>query len=281
MKLFEIFRLTRPEQWYKNILIFVVPFFSRQIFSNIHGLFFGFILLCLVSSANYIINDILDREKDRLNPEKRNRPIASGKVSVTEGLILSALLLVSAFSLAFYISKPMFFVILVLFVNTQLYSFIFKRHIFMDVISVALNFSIRAMGGHAFVSARISNWVILCTFFLAILLATAKRYSEYLFVAGSRKGALKIYDRKTLDHLLSFSSVSFVLSVAIFPFFSEFSGRMLYLLPVLIFICFRYIFLVRTGSVIARKPQMIFKDHLLFLSALFYLGSSFIMIYLL
>src|SRR3989304_4068087 len=103
----DVIRLMRPQQWYKNLVVFL-PVVFAGLLGNVNYVLlsgFAFVILCAVSSANYVINDIIDRKEDRANPEKANRPIASGKVSVASGIFLAAFLFLGGIIWSMFLGK--------------------------------------------------------------------------------------------------------------------------------------------------------------------------------
>lgn len=124
-KILEWFRLMRVRQWYKNLVIFLAIFFVGHLFkiNELWLTFLGFVSLCFVSSANYIINDFIDLKEDRLHPEKKERTLAAGKVGKVKAMILGMLLLVISLLLAEYLGMYFFYAVIFLFALTQIYSF--------------------------------------------------------------------------------------------------------------------------------------------------------------
>jgi len=125
----DILKLIRIEQWYKNFLIFIPLVFSLNFF-NIRLLFItflGFISLSLISSSYYIINDLKDIQKDKHHPEKKNRPLASGRLSRTTGILILILFLINSITLSYYLSPSFLVVVLVLFLSSQIYSFFLRE----------------------------------------------------------------------------------------------------------------------------------------------------------
>ncbi|MEK6816348.1 MAG: UbiA prenyltransferase family protein, partial [Nanoarchaeota archaeon] len=172
--------LIRISQWYKNLLIFLPLIFAGQMY-NIESLlitFFGFASLCLISSASYIINDIIDRKKDQAHPEKRYRMIASGRIKPSAGFIISILLLATGIGIASNLTKNFLYASAALFLLTMLYTLYLKREPFADIITIAVNFVIRAVAGALAINVRISPWLILCTFFLSLLISIGKRKAD-------------------------------------------------------------------------------------------------------
>ncbi len=173
-------RILRPEQYYKNLVVFLAIYFSGNILnpSKVVATGIGFVVLCLLSSANYIINDIVDKTRDKYNKEKAGRPIASGKVTVQQGAAIALALAIISLAASYLISKEFFLFALSFFLLTSLYTFLLKKEVFLDIIAIASNFVIRAMAGAAIIGVKSSPWLIVGTFFLALFLAAGKRKSE-------------------------------------------------------------------------------------------------------
>jgi len=260
-----IIKSARLNQWYKNLLIFLPIIFSKNLFNFgfLPQLIFGFISLCFVSSANYIINDVIDLKRDRLNPEKKTRPIASGKLSVKKAALTAIILLVVGLTVAYSLNNIFFLIVLSLFLFTQVYSTYLKHEIFLDILGIALNFILRAVSGYSFIQRDVSPWLVFCTFFLALFLAIGKRYGELIYLgedATVHRKVLSQYDEETLNSLLNTSTTLLIASYGIFPFFSEYSQRVFYTLPLFVYLVFRYTWLIRSGSVVARHPEKIIYD---------------------
>ncbi|MHA1130783.1 MAG: UbiA family prenyltransferase, partial [Candidatus Helarchaeota archaeon] len=144
-KLTNIFRLLRPSQWFKNLLIPAVGIFSFQFLTYEVYLYLilGFLCACGISSANYIINDVVDFEQDQLHPKKRKRPIASGLISRRQALLLVMILLPISLFCSFLLSFWFGIFMLLLFSLSQAYTFYLKQLIFVDVLTITVNFLIR------------------------------------------------------------------------------------------------------------------------------------------
>src|SRR3989338_6190822 len=178
------FQLFRMQQWYKNILVFLPLVFAGLLLDpkSIILTFLGFLSLCLMSSTNYILNDIIDKEKDKAHPEKKGRPLA---LAVFLAILLATLSLI----LSSFLSEIFFVLLLIFFFLTQLSSLYFKEEIFADIIFISTNFVIRAMAGSFILDIRLSPWLIICTFFLSLFIAV-----------GKRKADLSLLKSKANDH---------------------------------------------------------------------------------
>jgi len=221
-----IFKLLRPRQWIKNLALFAGITFSGQLFNfaNLGQVFEGFIAFCLLSSTTYIANDLLDVNKDRLHPFKRNRPIASGKVSVSEALVILVITLSISLFLSFSINW-IFFVIALLYLGIQiLYSLLFKSIVIFDILFIASGYILRILAGASIVNFHISVWLLLTTVSLSLFLATGKRRSELTLLQGAKK--IKIDEvRKSLSHYSEplLDSFSAIFATSTFVFYAMFT----------------------------------------------------------
>lgn len=259
-------RLLRVQQYYKNLLVFLVPFFGGALLNMefLPNLILGFISLCMISSVNYIINDIRDVEKDRKNPEKKNRPIASGEISIQLSLIIALFLFVLSLVIAYYIGLYFLLIVLGLFGLTQVYTFLFKEFVFMDVNFIAFNFLLRAISGAFITGILASQWLLLISFFIAVYLALSKRRAE-MFISNSEKQrkVLSKYSDKTLDGLLVLS-LGIIFVLFILYTFQQYSTYYLATIPFVCYLMFRLYDLTYTEPSIARnihrvllKPEIV------------------------
>src|SRR3989344_1541619 len=147
MNVIDIVKACRPKQWYKNLVIFIAIFFKGTIFepSAFITVVAGFFSLCLISSTNYIINDIIDRKKDLINPEKKSRPIAAGKISPLFAVLLAIILFFGSLIIATKLGTYFLMSIITLFVITSIYIIYLKNKIFLDIIIIGILFVIRAI----------------------------------------------------------------------------------------------------------------------------------------
>ena len=257
-------KLLRPQQWYKNLLVFLAVVFARRLYdlAAIEQAAIAFVSFCALSSATYIINDYADRHKDRLNPEKWNRPIASGAVSIPAALLIALILIVIGFGLALLLPTAFLYMALMYFVLSQLYTVWLKHEAFADILTIATNFVIRAVAGAFAISVPISPWLILGVFFMALFLLLGKRRSEIALLkdkAALHRKTLNAYSLEIVARLSAVATTSLVLSYTLFVFFGQ--HHLLYItLPVALYAIFRYDGLISSGSKIARHPEYVFMD---------------------
>jgi len=175
-----VIKAMRLHQWVKNSLVFV-PLITSQLWYEsglILDVVSGFIIFGLTASGVYLLNDMLDLESDRIHPRKKNRPFASGKLSLSTGSILTFLLTVISFVLAFMLSLNFLIVLLIYTVMTLAYSFVLKKYVLVDVIMLASLYTIRVIAGAVIISVDLSFWLLAFSMFIFLSLALVKRCSE-------------------------------------------------------------------------------------------------------
>jgi 4-hydroxybenzoate polyprenyltransferase/phosphoserine phosphatase len=174
------FRTLRVYQWLKNILLFV-PLLASHQFDNIQSfstLIFAFISFSLCASFVYITNDLFDLESDRYHPKKRDRPFASAKLPIMAGVILAPLLVFLSLILGWTIGIEFFVLLILYIVVTIIYSFLIKKIIILDCLTLSALFTLRIFAGAAATSIVVSFWLFVFSIFLFLSLAFVKRYAE-------------------------------------------------------------------------------------------------------
>lgn len=282
-KIIDLLNLMRVRQWYKNIVIFLPIFFVAGI-SDLNYLYLtliGFISLCLLSSGNYIINDLADLKKDQLHPEKKNRPLANGKISKLTAILLTLLLL--ALSLVIGLILPLEFILvwIALLTLTQLYTFWLKNILFGDILTISTLFVLRAVAGAVAINIKISPWLVLCPFFLALFLAIGKRHSDLILLKDKgivTRKVLQDYTLELTNSLMMVCTTLLVISYALYSFLSE-HKYLLLTLPFALFTIFRFYYIIQKGSDLARYPERIIKDKNMVLGVLLWIISTAALIY--
>jgi 4-hydroxybenzoate polyprenyltransferase len=244
----------RPHQWTKNGFIFLAPLFAHQLHrrSVFAETVVAFVLFCGLSGAVYLINDVVDLPRDAAHPEKRNRPIASGRVPV--GVAIGAAVVLAACGLAgaFLLAVPFGWAAVGYVVSNLLYSFCLKRVVILDVMSVAFGFLLRAVAGGLAVGVPISHWLVLCMTLLALFLAFCKRRQELTLLAGGaadHRASLKEYTPQFLDHMISVVAASTLIAYSLYALSPEVMDKLgtPYLgltIPFVVYGLFRYLYLV-------------------------------------
>jgi decaprenyl-phosphate phosphoribosyltransferase len=278
-----LLKAARPHQWVKNLAVAVPLVFAQRMddATALTRTLLAVISFCLWSSAVYLLNDMLDVEKDRVHPLKRFRPIASGALPM--GTARGAAVVLAAGGLVLsYALTPLYAAVGVgyLMLNVA-YSFGLKRVAFVDVACLSLGFLLRFAGGALVIDVPISSWLLACTTLLAALLGFGKRAHE-LRVAGEKGGSqrdvLKAYDPKVLKVLLYTLAV---LTTATYAAYTQsphaigmFNTRSLLLtVPFAAFAIFRFLWIVQRKSDDESPTDSMLADKLFLLNLLLYTGS--------
>ena len=284
----DFIRLMRIGQWYKNLLVFLPLFFSGGIMGiqSLLMTLLGFFALCLMSSSGYIVNDLLDRKEDMLHPEKKGRPIASGRVRHWQALIVLMVLLLAGLGLAASLSFMFFALAGTLFMLMLAYDFYARSEPFLDIILIGVNYILRAVSGAYVLSTgmapyiHVSPWLVLCPFFLALFLASAKRRADFLFLGkdSGHRESLTQFSSQITQSLMTISTTLLVLSYGFYTFLSE-HHSLIFTLPFALYTVFRYYALVENGSVIGRWPEKFYRDTRLVVAILMWVGLTTVMLY--
>jgi 4-hydroxybenzoate polyprenyltransferase len=283
MGLLDYVRLIRPNQWYKNLVIFIAVFFTGSFFQigELWLTFLGFISLCLISSANYVINDLMDAGADRKHPEKKDRPIASGKVGRLPAAILAAVLAVASLAIAYTLAYEFLFIVIALFVLTQLYSLLLRNEPFIDIIIIGVNFVLRSISGTYIIASDVSSWLVVCAFFLALFVGFGKRTGDLMLLGSKAQSHKKVYKHYSLPLLETFTTslmAMLIVSYALYTFLGSKRGAVV-TLPVVLYGIYRYKYLISSGSPVARKPECILGDFRLMASIFLWLLMLFVILY--
>ena len=198
-----VIKSARPGQWTKSLFVFFPFFFSineawswdeyETVFSILSNLIVALVGFTLASSSIYLLNDVLDRDKDRLHPQKRFRPIASGDLGTKAALTSSVIIGALALALSMIVNLALFITLLSYLTLMIGYGFLFRNIFLVDVITISVGFVMRVLGGGVAIDVPVSDWLYLCMAFGALFIAFSKRFSE-----GSKHGYQEYASRKTL-----------------------------------------------------------------------------------
>ena len=228
--IYQIIRTARPRQWLKNASLFAAPIFTGLLFTGDRFLntIEGFIAFCIVSSGVYFFNDLMDVEKDKLHPIKKNRPIASGKLNPQVAWVMTILLWTFGILYSYSNVGTFFALAIIFYVLVQLaYSTYFRNVIILESLFVASGFIIRVFAGGFASESSISSWLILATIGLSLLLAFGKRRSERTILKKHMVGdntemetreTLRHYPESLLDSMISMSASFCIITYALFAF---------------------------------------------------------------
>jgi 4-hydroxybenzoate polyprenyltransferase len=279
----------RPQEWIKNLLVFAGVIFSRQ-FDDGQALLdatITFVAFCGISSAGYLFNDLRDREHDRLHPDKRTRPIASGSLSVETAVTAAAGLAAVAILLPWAtVSAEVAGLVALYAVVTAAYSVILKRLVILDVMTIASLFILRVVAGAVAVDATASEYLLVCTAMLALFLGFTKRRQEAILEerpqpeSPTTRPVLEHYSLPFLDQMIAMVTATAILSYVIYAISSPFVGsKMLATAPSVLYGIFRYLYLIydrrdtrSTAAILAEDPGMIF-------AGASYVVSAFLVLY--
>ena len=223
VKILPVWEALRPIQWIKNLNLFAAVILNGQLFNLPIFLksFWAFIVFCLLSSSSYLINDIVDVQKDRLHPAKKNRPIARGDLKEKTAIIIAVILFIIGLSISNFISPGFFMISLVFIILQYLYSFALKKKAVVDIIGIAFFFIIRAYAGELATGYHLPVWIMLAVIFLSLFLASGKRRSELANTGVKTRSSLAGYDKTLLDFYTTMFAVCTLIAYAMFTFFEE------------------------------------------------------------
>jgi len=253
----------RPKQWYKNLVLFIGIIFSLNFFNYQMWILVisAFLTFCMISGSEYIINDILDRDRDRIHPRKRNRPIASEKLKVSHAMLFAIILLILAFTIAYKINIQFLEISLAYFILIICYSLYLKHIAIVDVLTISTGFVLRAVAGCIAIKVSISPWLIICAFLVALFLALGKRRHELILLeneANNHRKVLDDFSPEMLDKMIDIVTSTLIMSYSLYTFLTN-NTWLMATIPIVIYGIFRYIFL--TGSKnIGGEPEILFKD---------------------
>jgi 4-hydroxybenzoate polyprenyltransferase len=264
-----LFVSLRPRQWVKNLVLLAPLVFARQ--GDVRGAVLralaALVIFCGVTSSVYLFNDVLDRDRDRLHPEKRHRPIAAGQVSVPVAGSLAALLVATSLTLAALLSLPFAWACLAYAVLQVAYTLWLKHLVLLDVFAVAAGFVLRVVAGGLVIGVPISNWLYLCTLLLALFLAMGKRRAELYLThePGSHRKSLVHYSIPLLDQMITILAACTVLAYALYTLAADTVRKfgtdgLKYTVPLVIYGLFRYLFLIHRRGAGGAPERVLLSD---------------------
>jgi len=283
-----VIKTMRPEQWYKNLLVFVPVVLSLNL-TDINAVILslaGFAVLCMSSGGSYVINDLIDYRNDLLHPEKKKRPIALGKISKNEAIVFAIFLIVASQVFAFLINVEFFVINSLLIISMMVYSVRAKNIFLIDVFFISVNYVLRATAGAFIIDVNLSPWLIIGIFLLALLLAFGKRKSEIIFFqenALELSRVLKKYSKNILKYSTIIISATIIITYSLYSMNGpEEIGdwRLVLTIPVVFFILFFY-----TGSLFAggykgkELNDLLLSEKRFFASIIVYIVMTIILIY--
>jgi 4-hydroxybenzoate polyprenyltransferase len=229
MSVKSIFQLLRIEHWVKNLFLFLPAFFAARLNEPIilERTLVAFLAFSLVASAVYVLNDLVDAPQDRKHPDKCKRPIASGIIKPRQAIIILALLMLMGISISAVLSPIMLVYAFLYFLINVAYSFSLKHYALIDISLIGLGFLLRVLAGAAVAGLAVSQWLIVLTFLLALILGLAKRRGEYVVAMGesSFRRALEGYNLPFLDMAMVVCSTVAIVAYLMYCFSPEVTLR--------------------------------------------------------
>ena len=284
-------RALRPKQWTKNAAVLAPLVFAHK--ALVPGLvlkaFAATVGFCLLSSAVYVFNDLVDREKDRLHPVKRLRPIASGALgtfpAVGLGLVvgLAGLALIGTLASSYAFYGALGYLAL-----QALYTLAIKRVAILDIIAIAIGFVIRVASGALAIDVPISSWLYICAFLLALFLGFAKRRAEIVLLdkaAGEHRANLADLSLPLLDQLIAVVTASTVVCYALYTMSEEtvrkfHTDNLKFTIPCVIYAIFRYLYLIYRKGEGGSPERLLLSDVPLIATILVFCGIVGVVLYL-
>ena len=290
--LIQLLKTMRPRQWTKNFMIFIpLAFtlreywrpFSPGMWTMLGRAIAGFALFCVISGVIYLINDLVDIEKDRLHPKKRFRPLASGALSKTAAQVAIVVLLIVALPLSFALDEWFGIVALIYFGLMLTYSYVLKNIVIIDVFTLAAGLVLRALAGAAAIHVPASPWLYVCTALLALFIGFAKRRHELVLLEGeamNHRLILKEYTPEVLDQMIAVTTASFVMAYSLYTFSAKNlpeNNAMMLTIPFALFVVFRLLYLVHVKGEGGSPEEMMVRDRWL-LGTILLWGASIVAI---
>lgn len=283
-------RTMRPSQYTKNVFVWAALVADRKLF-DFHPFvrtLLAFVLFCLISSAVYIINDLVDIEKDRLHPKKCSRPLPSGTLSPRVAMLAAVILILAAAPVSLWLN-PAFFGILYSYLALMLgYSLWLKNLVIVDVLIISLGFVMRVAAGVVVVAAdNFSPWIYVCMFLLALFLAIGKRRQEIVLIGnngGSTRGILVEYNVRFLDEMLSLVTSTTMMAYSLYTFSAEKlppDHAMMLTIPFVLYGLFRYLYLIHVRGETDPPDVVALKDRPLQITLVAFVATVVAVFYLL
>jgi len=270
----DLLRLMRPHQWVKNSFVLTGLLFGHAWHDAalVTQVLFAFAAFCLVSSTVYVINDIVDIEQDKHHPKKRNRPLPSGKVTVSSAAIFAVLLGLSGFALAYFASPTVVYILLAYAIMNLAYSLRLKHIVILDVFIIATGFMLRILAGTLGVGIPPSQWLLLCGLMVTLFLGFSKRRAEIIALTTDKTAHRKVLEEYTpvlLDKMIVVAAAGLIMSYSLYTMNPDTirihgTANLIYTVPFVIYGVFRYIYLLHQqksggdpSSDIVRDPHML------------------------
>lgn len=283
--LWHLLRTMRPKQWVKNVFVFAAIVFSEERLwtelPHILRTVAAFAVFCMAASAIYLINDLVDIEKDRAHPRKCTRPLASGKLSPTLATIAAIVLVVVSLPLAYLIDPDYgFLTVLLTYVGIQgvLYSYWLKNIVILDILTIAAGFVLRAVAGAVVLNIHMTPWLLVCMGLLALFLGIGKRRHELVLLeagASDHRRILDEYSVPMLDQMMAIVTASIVMAYSMTTFSAPAVPQepypvLMLTIPFVVYGIFRYLYLIYQRDGGGSPDELVLQDGPLAMTIVFW-----------
>ena len=278
----------RPHQWVKNLFVFAGLIFGHKLFTPAAWVALAtFGIFCALSGAVYLFNDVADRERDRLHPRKRLRPVASGRLAVGPAVAAGLMLVAGGLAASLWITPGLVFTAGAYVALLGAYSAWLKHVVIVDALVVATGFTLRAIAGAVAIDVEISGWLLICTILSALFLALGKRRHEYLTLDGgaiAHRPILGEYSAALLDQMIGVVTASTVTAYALYTMSPEtvakFHTRLLpATLPFVLYGVFRYLYLLYRRQLGGNPSELFLNDRALLVNTMLWIVTVLLIIY--
>ena len=284
-----LFYALRPKHWIKNLFVLMPLIFSEKLFefpNNLNSVM-AFVLFSMMSSAAYLINDVMDIDFDRMHQKKQLRPIASGKVSKDVAIVFAIILAIVSFFLSFLLHRPLGWILMSYFVMNLIYSKFLKQVVIIDVFTIGLFFITRVLVGSVAIGVELSHWMVFMVFLLALFLGFEKRRQEIMQTkeaAMTQRPVLKQYNLHFLDQMIVILTTSMIVVYMLYTIDERTisllgTNRLIYTIPFVYYGIFRYFYLVHKEKLGEDPVLILLSDRVLQLNALLWIWVCVISIY--
>jgi len=285
----DLIKVARPQQWLKNSVVLAALVFAGELrdSARVERALIATVLFCLLSSAAYTFNDILDREKDRQHPLKKDRPLASGRLGVAPAASLGLVLIVVGLTGAWWLNMPFFAAAVAFLALNILYSLFLKNIVIVDAMSVSISFVLRAYAGALAINVPASKWLLINTLLLALFLSFGKRRHELVLLEGgasAHRSILGRYSPYLLDQCIGVTTASVVVMYMLYSFSPEVSTKLgtenLFLtIPFVVYGVFRYLYLIHKEEKGGSPMRVLITDRPILITVLLWLLTVMAVLY--
>ena len=279
----------RPRQWTKNAIVFAALIFDGKLMAPelVVTTLLVAVLFCLVSSSVYLMNDLVDIEKDRQHPRKRARPLPSGQLNPRIAMVAALLLAIVGLAGAYWIAPLVALVVLVYLLQNIAYSFYLKNIVIVDVMVLSLGFLLRVLAGVIAVDVtNFSPWLYVCVTLLALFLGFGKRRHEIVLLAESasnHRSSLRHYNLALLDQIIGMITTSTLVAYTLYSFEATTSlvggGRMLLTAPFVFYFLARYLYLIHVRKQGGAPDELLLSDRPLLINTALWTAAVLVLIY--